>query len=237
MSEFWKKFSLDAYDRKARLQPALVVALPLIFSGLAWFPEGIISWGTLGSVLAYGGGAALLVQFGRDMGKKREPWLFETWGGKPTTKLLRHRGAANQALLAQRHEKLDELIPGIDLPTAEEEAENPKQADDVYEACTSFLRERTRDNDLVFAENCNYGFRRNLWGMKPVGLTLAIVGTAAVGIRSLVVYLEGAAGELVIAVALLVNIGLLIAWTKVITPSWVKLAADAYAERLLSSLD
>ena len=40
------------------------------------------------------------------------------------------------------------------------------------------LREATRDTSrfpLVFAENANYGFRRNLWGLRPIGTGVAVV--------------------------------------------------------------
>ncbi len=42
----------------------------------------------------------------------------------------------------------------------------------------NYLRENTRDKEkfgLVYAELIGYGFRRNLWGMKKLGVTLSIM--------------------------------------------------------------
>ena len=70
------------------------------------------------------------------------------------------------------HKKLSELLNGTAIPTPQDEKRDPERADQVYDACVSCLIERTRDKTrfrLLFEENCNYGFRRNLWGMKPLG--------------------------------------------------------------------
>ena len=83
----------DTYTRRARLYPALLVALPLGLATLAWFPEGLAGWGTLWGLVTWSGATALLAQVGRDKGRVKEPGLFEQWGGKPTTRMLRHRHA------------------------------------------------------------------------------------------------------------------------------------------------
>jgi len=156
----------DAYTARARLLPALIVALPLGIATLAWFPNGVLGWGAIWALIVWSGGTVLLAEVGRDAGKRKEPALFASWGGTPTTRLLRHRDAANRPLLARRHDQLAALT-GIPKPTAAREAAAPAAADQVYDAWTRVLRDRTRDRkkyELVFAENCSYGFRRNLWG-------------------------------------------------------------------------
>src|SRR5947208_9959356 len=70
------------------------------------------------------------------------------------------------------------LVRDVKLPTSEEEAADPEGADQRYEACVRFLRNATRDRStfpLVFAENVNYGFRRNLWGMRSAGIACSAV--------------------------------------------------------------
>ena len=55
---------------------------------------------------------------------------------------------------------------------------DPEWADTKYEEVVTSLREATRDTSrfpLVFAENANYGFRRNLWGLRPIGTAVAVV--------------------------------------------------------------
>lgn len=228
---------LDTYTRRARLQPALLVALPLGIATLAWFPHGLEGWGALWGLIVWSGGTALIAQIGRDWGKKKEVKLFEMWSGKPTTRMLRHRDAPNKVILERRHKKLKEIMGGVDIPTSEEEQANPTAADDVYEACATFLREKTRDKkrfNLVFEENCNYGFRRNLWGMRPLGISIAIVGLAAV--VALFILKKGLVPALAIACGI-GNLLLLLGWILWFTPSWVRIPAEAYSERLLESCE
>ncbi len=97
---------LDQYTVRARLLPALLVALPAGVATLAWFPDGILGWGPVWGLVAWSGGTLLLAQLGRDAGKRKEPRLFELWGGKPTTRMLRHAGGANLVTLRRRHGKL-----------------------------------------------------------------------------------------------------------------------------------
>lgn len=234
------KTLLDAYNRRARFEPAVLVALPLGLATLAWFPAGAKAWALLWGFIAWSGGTTLLLNVARDSGKRKEPELFRRWGGKPSTRMLRHRDTANAALLRRRHEKLKQLLPSLRIPTAAQEAKDPAGADTAYESAVAFLIEKTRDTkvfDLLFAENCNYGFRRNLWGLKPTGISLAtigVVGTAALLIRN---YMTGAALTPLSIGCLTVNVLLLLGWIFWFTPDWIKIPADAYAERLLASCD
>jgi hypothetical protein len=144
-------------------------------------------------------------------------------------------------LLQRRHRKLQELLPDQKIPTPEEELANPQRADEIYQAAAAFLKEKTRDKQrfpLVFEENCNYGFRRNLWGMKPLGIFTAVAGMAAVA-ALIVMYYRHTRGAMssITPTAAVLNGLLLLAWFFWVTPAWVRIAADAYAERLLAACD
>jgi hypothetical protein len=111
----------------------------------------------------------------------------------------------------------------------------------VYDAAVEVLKERTRDAKafpLVFDELCNYGFRRNLWGHRPLGIGLSL---SAIG--GTVLLLIIAAGTTIpIAPAPLVTAGVLQlitlgGWALLVTPAWVRQAAFAYAERLVASAE
>lgn len=233
--------TLDKYTVRARLRPALIVALPLGLATVSWFPDGVLGWGAVWGLVTWSGGTVLLAQIGRDAGVRKEPNLFKLWGGKPTTRMLRHRDAANAVMLARWHKKLKLLMKGIKLPTPEEEAADPRAADEIYETCGAFLRENTRDSNkfgLVFEENCNYGFRRNLWGMKPIGLIIALI---CLGVIVAVPFFEplawsGKRLELTVTTAG-IDLLLVLGWLFVFKPSWVRVAADAYAERLLEACE
>jgi hypothetical protein len=54
-----------------------------------------------------------------------------------------------------------------------------QRADAAYETAVAVMRERTRKADespLVFDELCKFGFRRNLWGHRTLGVALAATG-------------------------------------------------------------
>src|SRR5690348_9817710 len=84
------KIPFDTYTRRARFEPALVVILPLGLAAIAWFPDGIPGWKILSALIITFGGAALMSQLARDLGKRKEPALWKSWGGPPTSQLLRH---------------------------------------------------------------------------------------------------------------------------------------------------
>ena len=139
----------DLYTFRARIQPALAVALPLGFLMFALLPGHHFFVTAFFGLLGAAGGTAVLAQVGRDRGSRKQDELWESWGGAPTTRLLRHRH-----------------IPG-----------DPESADARYREVTLALQGATRDRsrfELVFAENVNYGFRRNMWGLKPWGLPMAL---------------------------------------------------------------
>lgn len=158
---------IDEYALKARAIPAFLTLLPLALVVLPTLGTQSLLLGLFAPV----GGTLvisfLLAQWGRDQGKLKEPRLFAIWGGKPTTVLLSHRGEAeNRVLRERRHRRLERLSNGIVLPTLRAEAEDPKAADESYDAATKILIQRTRDKQrfsLLFDELVSYGFRRNLW--------------------------------------------------------------------------
>lgn len=232
-------FLPDHYTRQARLFPALLVMLPVGLAIVAWFPQKFIGWGLLLGIAMSCGLTALLAQIGRDLGKSKEPTLYEKWGGKPTTQLLRCANSyIDQHTKSRYKQKLQNVIATITFPSAEEEKHAPDAADEVYVSCTKYLLEKTRDLkqfDLLYKENVNYGFRRNLWGMKPAGLILAAGGLIAAAIPIYLVRADTIPPVAVAASAL--NAALLIWWLLRIRPDWVRMAAFAYAERLLAACE
>ena len=229
---------IDAYDRVSRLAPAYLVFLPAVVFVIALSLGTSAWWSKFGGVLVACGAPILALQWGRSGGRAKEPQLFRTWGGPPTTTLMRFRTGGSAATVAQRHEAV-ERATGTKMPTAAEEAANPPGADAIYETGVTRLREQTRDEKqfpLVLKENIAYGFRRNLWGRKLYGIAVAaLVLLTSVGLllaKALgqgVVPWESAAFEAAFAaVALLV-------WLTTITPEWVREAGETYATRLFES--
>ena len=190
-------------------------------------------------LLGAAGGAAVVAQVGRELGRKKEPNLWKSWGGPPTTRLLRHHCLhGDPKLTPGLRRKVEEWI-GYPLPTQDEEV-------------VTSLREATRDTSrfpLVFAENANYGFRRNLWGLRPIGTAVAVVVFLISWTLSLITIWgqpwpepwwdvianpdSVAVIRIIVAVA---NTGFAAFWLFWVKPSWVEDVANAYALRLLESV-
>ncbi|WP_331452983.1 hypothetical protein [Streptomyces sp. SS162] len=199
----------------------------------------LANWNKLWLLLVASGALALIDHIVRDKGRKVQGDLWDSWGGPPTTQALRHAGAVNQALLSRRHKQLSLLLEE-QMPNRRQELRNPQKADEKYEMAVRYLIARTRDTSrfhLVFLENCHYGFRRNMYGMRAVGLVISLsvgagtLGTLAASLYDFVVWKSG------FAVVSVISFLLFVFWWRVVNSAWVRSAANNYAERLLDSLD
>lgn len=233
---------IDPYSRRAHFFPGLIVALPLTALIVVLIPAPPAWWTALQGLLVGSGLTYLGAQLARWAGKRREPDLWTSWGGAPTLHLLRFRTAANRVATERRHDLLQRLLPDLPLPNAESERRDPSHADEVYATATTALIERTRAEKnfpRVFDENCQYGFRRNLWACKPLGVLLAAISLVLVLVVTILEVTRriDVAGSLELGVAAVLNIVILAILVSVVTPMWVREAGDAYAERLFGALE
>jgi hypothetical protein len=229
--------TVDAYTFRARMIPIFLVCLPPVVLLCA----GIISGTRLGiatgaTVTMLG---ALAGQLGRDRGKALELGLWRAWGGSPTLQALRLRGAPDVDDVQRRHARIARLIDEP-FPSRDQELANPDAADRAYDRITRRLIGLTRDHQrfpLVLAENINYGQRRNLLGLRTFGIataSLTLVAAATLLILSggdlstwLSYFAPGASAGMLA----------LMLWTVVVDEAWVRVPAEAYADRLLEAVD
>jgi hypothetical protein len=80
-----------------------------------------------------------------------------------------------------------------------------------------------------------YSFRRNVWGLRPYGLSASLLGLIAALVAAMVIRKAAPAFFLVAAVTS--NMLFLLFWWKTVTEAWVRRPAEAYAHALLASLD
>jgi len=221
------------YNLHARLYPSLLTALPVTVLVLPLVPSATVA--TVLPLLASSGVLLLVVQQVRTLGDKTEERLRARWDGMPTTRRLRLRNATNLALLTRRRTKLEALYGEL-LPDAEMEQSKPMVADETYVAATRRLITKVRQHQdrfpLVQEEAVNYGFRRNLRGMKFLAVVLAVLGLATDG---LLIYLIGGTAQ-AIATASFHIVYLLVVLT-VVKDSWVREVGECYADRLFEALD
>jgi hypothetical protein len=231
---------LDAYSIRARWAPVVLVVLPPLLLAAILLPV-LPSWQKLWPAVLAIAVLVLVDQLGRDAGKRLQPSLWERWGGPPTTTALRHRDAANPLLLERQHQKIAAVLEHA-LPTAAEEKADPAGADHAYQAATAVLIARTRgrrkEYPLIFAENCNYGFRRNMLGLRRWG-TLLAGATCLLAVTGIAVSLAGPISLPVgpMTAVVIVSAVSAVIWWRVVTSDWVKRTACSYAERLFEAAE
>lgn len=222
----------DTYVMRAQLAPAALAAAPAAVLGLG----ALSSIEEAGSVVAFILAAILIVICGvvRGFGRRLEPGLWKGWGGPPTTRLLRWSDSSDLRVTERRHALLSAVL-GESLPSADEETIDPEGADARYAVAVSALRQRTRQGPefrLVAKQNVEYGLRRNCLGLRFLALAVAAAVLAA-SVVLLVVH--GDDWNFVLAAG--VSILALSVWGFLVTPDWVRSAADLYAERLMEAVE
>jgi hypothetical protein len=225
----------DAYSLRARILPVYLTIAPVVLLLAAVLPNGLN--------LPLGGAAALVFvplsffmgQLGADFGKNLEKRLWHEWAGPPTTRFLRHSNPEfNEITRIRIHDKLRAL--GLHVPSKEEQISDPRAADMHFESCTEELIRRTRNIKrfpLVFHALIEYGFRRNLLGLKRFGLSLTIIALGASGWNIYKAWDVAQKLSPISLVAALITSGLLLSWLTWVNEKTVRLAANRYARFLL----
>ena len=238
----WRKWRtmlwLDDYERRARLAPGLLTLLPLAVAGVGIGVRDLPIVSSLFSIIAAVGGPVALANIVRERGRALQADFFSKWSGEPTMHYLRV-GAVDDVQRLQ-HRAAVSALTGSELPTQAEETGAPDASDSRYRAGVARLREMTRDPDtfrLVFVENRNYGFERNLLAMRPIAIWASAISCAAL-VSVIVLRLSGAisrppVGDLLLALLAVVGVGCFWLWYP--TEHRVKNAGETYARRLLDA--
>lgn len=220
----------DAYSRTARLTPGLLLLLGPV--GVA-IGAGVPDWPGATALIAAAAAMGLplaLADWVRRRGQRLQAQLWASWGGSPVEAALRGEG-----LIARR--RRDALAAATGLPVR-----NPDHKD-FEEAITNGVRRlisATRDTSqypLVFAENKNYGFARNLLAIRPIGVAASILslgGGIVLVAASIQLDAMSALGTMLGAVAAAVITAF---WMLYPSEDRVRRAASDYRDRLLEALD
>ncbi|AYV68916.1 hypothetical protein C2I06_19795 [Niallia circulans] len=232
----------DPYELKARISPAILTLLPLCLSTILWYPNLLDA---LNTTFTLAGIIIILFVFSkvsRNMGFKKQKRLLKEWGGFPTTIMLRHTDPTLDPLTKERyHNFLKEKVPNIKMPTQEEELEDQEYYDINYNSAVAWLRENTRDKTIypiLHVDNANYGFARNTYGIKVIGIFVCIL---SIGLNVFGIYQKYGISVLSVPfkfwVSVSLSIVLLVIWLFLINKKWVRNYADAYARTLLATCE
>jgi hypothetical protein len=234
---------IDNYALKARYYPVVILFFPVLVLGVFYSFQFDSLVHALTSIGVVGAFTYLFSQLGRDQGKIKEPALWEGWGGAPSVQLLRLRDDHLDKHTKERYHKLLRVLcPLSASPDQAMETSDPHAADEVYRAWTKYLIAQTRDTKkfpLLFKDNTSYGFRRNLWGLKPFALlivTVLIVGNYSywalkLKTSNLLYFPE----SFKYSTATLFAIVLF--WVVIVSKIWIRIAAFSYAERLCECVE
>lgn len=228
----------DKYELNARLRPALLLCLPALLVALAWIPELRSLGGALLTLAVTCGVTFLLAQVARRRGQALEGAWGAAIGREHSVRLL---SAGDSEMRPSVKQKVIDLVCqyGPGFPTPAEEVVDPAAARNRRLDAIEWLLEATRADagtSLLLAENIAYGFWRNLRGLKPVGIAIATLATAAdiwllaaVGKQDPRYFFGVAAGMF----CLLAIIG----WLFLVTRRQVEQASLTYAKRLFAQAD
>lgn len=237
----WASLVTDPYERVARLYPALLAVLPLLIVALltATFGKPLVS--QLLTLLGTCGIAYLISNGARMLGKAHEARLFESWGGTPTTQLLRHSNSKIDRHSKLRYHAFLERKLKTTFPTPEGERTSPEAADETYRAGVKWLLGKTRDKKrfgLLFKENVSYGFHRNCYGLRWIGCTSSMAAAlwllGSYHALTSVSSLNLTAGQIAV-LGMVASITII--WLGYFTQARVKQAAFTYADMLLRTCD
>lgn len=225
--------SFDRYVIQSRIVPVLIVCFPLAALVSVWLPKESIGWKLVSGLMALVL-LTLVAQLGRNPGKAKEAELFRKWGGKPSIQKLRHRSATRLAWVSTERifARLSAEV-GFSCPTKADEEADPVSADEVYEAFVDHMKEATRGDRILHSENISYGFSRNLWAMKAPGIGICLIGILGAVAGG---FIASDTETMVQAAAVtLIDTALLTWWLFRINEDWVRVAAEAYADRLVKA--
>lgn len=232
-----KKSKFNRYTMQARIAPVVIVLLP-IFMFLGYLLYETSSALALKIVSSFGlfFFYSCASYIGRIKGKEIETKLIVEWDGFPSIRYLRHRSKEFNAL---RREKIIKTCFSYCVeakpPSLVEELESPVAADVVYEVYNTFLKRHSNRsrNPAVFNANVDYGFTRNMLGLKCFSI---VFNSILAGFILLVLYsniklvlISSQIGWIIIFLAAIINLIFILFVTK----RKLKIVSEAYAERLL----
>lgn len=227
---------VDAFDLQTRYLPAMAAVAPVTVCAVTFGLDKNPTVTALVGVLAALGLPFVVVSLVRERGSRLEAELWASWGGKPTTRMLRLADRSDPPADKQLWRSRLGPAAGISLPaTLEEECKNPEAADALYEQVTAYVRERTRGDSLVNTENRHYNLQRSLLALQPLGVALAALGLVLVVGFPLARDAVESADATAIVIGSAANTALLAGWSLVPSESRMRLMADKYARQLFTS--
>lgn len=217
---------LDTYNIRARLCPCLILISPIIIALFLCLKE------TISLVSSTVFTCILLVFTNYIIAIQRKAFQKKTYKNYASLFLMPNDSTIDAVTKRRYYSKLskcDETLSAFLSPTNE-----------ISKYCDSaviFLRAQTRDNRMILEENINYGFMRNLFSSKIIGIVLCSAVCISFGLSSVVKYqgLPEIPTEYIIS--FIYSFILLLFWIFGVSEKMTDKAAKQYAFTLLMAID
>lgn len=220
----------DSYERKARFFPAFIVVLPIVVFAMSlrlpddgWVKKLLITGGA-GSALV-----VALAHMASAAGNRFGDAFWKKRGALPTIRWLRTSDTAHSSQQKQQWCDGIKKLTGLDIAAAV--ATKPQEEDAIISDAIRQLRYQIRGKataKMVDKHNEEYGFARNLAGLRWLMLASSIL--AAVGCGVAWRFDRGSVIGCVISSCFFVYALVMFFWL----PSYVARAGERYAESILS---
>jgi hypothetical protein len=183
-------------------------------------------------------GPVLVAGAVRNFGRAAEQQLWDGWGGPPTTAWLRLDAPSDDEAQRQLWRTAVEAVSGVSLLTLRAERRDRVKADNAIKLATKRIRDRTRDKEkfaLLFNENRNYGYERNLYGLRWAARGISLL--SALALAGYMKWLAPMAHRPQISAGNLLGLAAclfcLVGWFLLPSKKRVQDAANRYADELL----
>jgi hypothetical protein len=173
---------LNSYNITARIYPAIITSIPFyVFHFFYLSPTLGQFWGDLLGIQIASDATIILAllflfaQLNRHVSKQLfQNKMFAKGLAFPTTDYLLHFDSHfSKPYRSQIHAKIKNDF-GIDIPSHEEEKQDPAHARKIINEAIGRVRVKVGDGKLVGQHNAEYGFARNLAGGAIIALCMSV---------------------------------------------------------------
>lgn len=224
----------DAYNLRARTSVVLFYATPFIFDVIVFLGNGITTVeGIVLTVLIL-----VTVQCTLHLCRPSRQLYSKNYAAEM---LMPDSGIPN-ITLKRYYRKIAEFEPEFsEFTKVELNNAQGTITTNLCESVVTWLKANTRDNKmfrLVYEENINYGFIRNMYNLKNIGIIFNCIALTLLGIFFFTTFLESSKPTMLlmvieIATHIIVTVYLFTAITK----KKVEVSAKRYAKALIETID
>jgi hypothetical protein len=172
----WILKFVSPYELRARVLPGMLLVLPIAMAAIAWVP-GMDVFTSLATVATACLPAGYIVgQWMRDRAEPHQSALFDSWGGAPTTIILRWNDLTIPPMQKEQIRSRLQRLEDHPWPTAIDTAAAPQHADQCFQSLVAKVLADARTHqdgyERLNLANAHYGFLRNCLYSRSLALSV-----------------------------------------------------------------